>query len=461
MLDYLTDVVTRLGHWGYVVIFAVAAGESAAFLGLIVPGESLVLITGFLASQGALDLDALIITVAIGAALGDNIGYEFGKRLGRPWLLHHGARFGLNEERLNRSEGFFRRHGGKSVFLGRFVGFARALVPFIAGSARMRYTIFLVYNALGAALWASLVVLLGYFGGKLAGRWLGRATAVVAAVVLFGLALVWAWHWIAAHEAHIRARWKRFRQRPRVAAALERFAPQFAWLRRRLSPQSYFGLQLTTVVLLFVGAGWLLGGVTEDVITGDPLTIFDRKIERWFATHEQQRLTAFMSAVSWAHTWPVAVFAVVFLVYLLVRRRWRWAAIGLCAVPGGMLLNTAMKLAVHRERPTLSGLSAALHTYSFPSGHTIAATLIYGLVAMYWVSRTERWDRRASIVLGAVFLVFLVALSRMYLGVHYFSDVLAGIAEGVAWLALCHTAVTTLWHRRQSVDNERKVGRSL
>lgn len=138
MLEYLIDLVTRLGHWGYLIIFAVAAGESAAFLGLLVPGESLVLITGFLASQRALDLDALIITVTIGAVVGDNIGYEIGKRLGRPWLLRHGARFGLGAEHVDKADAFFARHGGKSVFLGRFVGFARALVPFIAGSVRMR-----------------------------------------------------------------------------------------------------------------------------------------------------------------------------------------------------------------------------------------------------------------------------------------------------------------------------------
>lgn len=449
MLSYLTDLVTRLGHWGYLIVFAVAAGECAAFLGLIVPGESLVLITGFLASQGALDLDALIITVAIGAAVGDNIGYEIGKRLGRPWLLRHGARFGANEERLGRAEGFFVRHGGKSVFLGRFVGFARALVPFIAGSANMRYTIFLVYNALGAALWAALVVLLGYFGGKLAGQWLGRATAVVAGVVLFALALVWAWHWIAGHEAEIRAHWERFRQKPRIAVALERFAPQLEWLRRRLSPGSYFGLQLTGAILVFMGAAWLFGGVTEDVLSGDPLTVVDRRIEVWFAMHHERFVTAFMLAVSWFHAWPIGVAAAFFLGYLIYSRCWRWVVIALCVVPGGLLLNTAMKLAVHRERPTLSGLSAALKTYSFPSGHTIAATLIYGVIATYLASQIDRWDRRVSIGLAAIFVVVLVALSRMYLGVHYLSDVLAAMAEGVAWLALCHTAVTSLWHRRR------------
>ncbi len=448
MLEYLTGLVARLGSWGYVVVFGVASMESAVFLGLFVPGETMAVAAGFMAAQHVLDLDAVIVAVAAGAAVGDSIGYELGRRLGRPWAERHGGRFGVTEERLRKGEAFFRHHGGKAVFLGRFVHFARVLVPFLAGSSRLPYPTFVFYNVLGASVWASLAALLGYFMGQLSDKWLGRASAVLAGLVFFALALVWAWHWLASHERGVKARWEQIRRRPRVAAALERFAPQLVWLRRRLSPESYFGLQLTSAVLVFIGAAWLFGGVTEDVLSRDPLTIFDKRIEVWFSMHQEPSVTGFMSAVSWLHTWPIGVAAAFFLGYLIYWKRWRWVVIALFAVPGGLLLNTAMKLAVHRERPTLSGLSTALRTYSFPSGHTIAATLVYGLIAIYLASQAGRWDRRVSIALAAIFVVVLVALSRMYLGVHYLSDVLAAMAEGIAWFALCHTAVTSLWHRR-------------
>ncbi|MEP7328695.1 MAG: DedA family protein, partial [Betaproteobacteria bacterium] len=165
MLDYLIHLVDRLGHWGYLILFVGAMLESAAFLGVIVPGESLVLVAGFFAAQGLFDLGDLIVVVAIGATLGDSIGYELGRFLGRPWLLRFGHRVGINPGRLSRVDAFFVRHGGKSVFLGRFVGFARALVPFLAGASRMPYRVFLPYNALGAVLWSIVVVLLGYFLG--------------------------------------------------------------------------------------------------------------------------------------------------------------------------------------------------------------------------------------------------------------------------------------------------------
>ena len=449
MLEHLVDLVSRLGHWGYLIIFAVATAESAAFLGLLVPGESLVVIAGFLAGQGVLDLDALILTVAIGATLGDSIGYEMGRRLGRTWAARFGHRVGLTAARLKRADEFFSRHGGKAVFFGRFVGFARALVPFIAGSARMRYDVFLAFNFLGAVAWAVAVVLLGYFLGQVAEQWVGRASAIVGGAALVVLALGWLWHWMVRHEEQIKNRWARIKEHPRVPAVLDRFGPQIAWLRARLSPGSYFGLQLTVGALVFSGAAWLFGGIAEDVLTGDPITVFDLQVEGWFHSHQTPWLTTFLSAVSRWHEWPaVTAVTLLLLLYLLWQRHWRWVVTVICTVPGGMLLNTLLKLVFHRARPTLSDLTATLHTYSFPSGHVMAATLIYGVTAAYLAARFGSWRWRVLAVLVAFFLVAMVAFSRVYLGVHYVSDVLAAAAAGGAWFALCQVAVNTLWHRR-------------
>lgn len=449
MLEYLTDLITRLGQWGYFLIFVVATAESAAFLGLLVPGESVVLIAGFLAGQGVLDVDALIVIVAAGAVLGDTLGYELGRRLGRPWLSRHGNRFGLDDERLKKADAFFGRHGGKAVFLGRFVGFARALVPFVAGSVRMRYAGFLLYNALGASLWTTTVVLLGYFVGRLAEQWIGKASAILAAGVLMVLVLAWVWRWTVRREAELKERWARAWEHPRVAAMLERFAPQVAWLRRRLSPESYFGLQLTLGVVLFAGAAWMFGGIAEDVVTDDPLTVIDTIIAKWLHEHSVWWLTAFAAFVSRLHEWTgIAALTILLIFYLCWKRQWQWAVKVACTVAGGMLLNVLLKLIFHRARPSFSEIAATLQTYSFPSGHVMAAMLIYGVMAAYVAARLSAWRWRVLAVLVALALVGLVAFSRMYLGVHYLSDVLAASAAGIAWFALCDVAVGTLWHRR-------------
>jgi len=220
-----------------------------------------------------------------------------------------------------------------------------------------------------------------------------------------------------------------------------------AWLRRRLTPGEYFGLELTLGVLIFVGAAWIFGGLAEDVASREPITRLDENLARWMNLHQVNSIRDLMIIVSFLHTWPIGVAAGGFLAFLIWRRDWQWIIVGLSAVAGGIALNTALKLAFHRERPTLSGLASALHTYSFPSGHTLAATLLYGVFVGYLLRTMRAPVARLSVTAAAVTIVLLVAFSRIYLGVHYLSDVLAAMAEGVAWFALCYTATSTLMAR--------------
>ncbi len=138
-VDRIVNFVTHLGHWGYLVIGLGACLESAAFLGFVIPGETLVILGGFLAGRKVPNLWELMVIVSVAAIIGDSIGYEIGWHFGRQWLLRHGRVVGLREQHLERVEGFFSHHGGKTVFIGRFSAFLRALTPFVAGSSRMPY----------------------------------------------------------------------------------------------------------------------------------------------------------------------------------------------------------------------------------------------------------------------------------------------------------------------------------
>jgi len=193
IVEQLLAFTWRLGHWAYAVIFLAATLEASAFLGLLVPGETLTVAAGFLASAGVLDLAPTIVAAALGATAGDSIGYEMGRRLGRPWLVHHGERLGFSGHRLAQLEALFARHGGRAIVIARFIGFLRALAPFVAGAARMPYRRFLFFNVVGAWAWALCFVLLGYFLGEswwVAERWIGRVGAIAAGVVLAGV-LLW------------------------------------------------------------------------------------------------------------------------------------------------------------------------------------------------------------------------------------------------------------------------------
>jgi len=186
LIDHLLDFFWRVGHWSYLLLFLGAALESSAFLGFLVPGETIVILGGVLASAGVLNLWNTMIVVTVGAIIGDSIGYELGRHLGRPWLERHGRLVGMHGGVLARVDELFARHGGKAVLLGRFVGFLRAMAPFVAGASRMPYPAFLLYNATGAVVWAVAFVLLGYFLGEswaIAEKWIGRAGLVLGVIV--------------------------------------------------------------------------------------------------------------------------------------------------------------------------------------------------------------------------------------------------------------------------------------
>lgn len=454
MLDYSIGLANHLGHWGYLVVFLVVMLECQALLGLFMPGESLVLVSGALAAGGVFDLDALIVTVAAAAIVGDSIGYELGRHLGQDWLRRYGARLGVHESHLETVSGYFHRHGGKSVLFSHFMHLLRALMPFLAGASRMRYLRFFFYNSLGCILWASVFSLLGYFiGGNwhLLGKWIGRAGDVVGALGLLIIGLVWLWHWAARHEVELRAQWQALVEQAWVAALRRRFAPQIRFLQDRLTPGGYLGLHLTVGATIIVLASWWFGGIAQDVLARDPLVIVDRRIALWFHQHATEAVTRLAMYItvtgSLAFLGTASLAAAMFFVW---RREWYRVLTLALAMGGGSLLNLVLKQLFHRDRPVFEHPIITLTSYSFPSGHAMGATLFYGLAAIFLVTQLVSWRVRVLVFLGAFFLILLIGLTRIYLGVHYLSDVIGAIAAGLAWLAFCVTAVDTLRRRRSA-----------
>ena len=178
------------GPWVYAVVVVAAVLESAAFVGLVVPGETILLLAGATAALGGVDLVGVIVCGVVGAVVGDQVGYAFGRAFGdglRQGRL--GRRIG--EERCARAEALVVRRGGPAVFLARWIGVLRALVPAMAGAVAMPRRTFTLWNAVGGTLWAISVVTAGYVAGaawQSVVRWLGLGAGVLAA--LLGLALV-------------------------------------------------------------------------------------------------------------------------------------------------------------------------------------------------------------------------------------------------------------------------------
>jgi membrane protein DedA with SNARE-associated domain len=172
--------------WGYVIVFLVAAAESAAFVGLVIPGETLMLVAGYLAWRGDLDIGMVLACAAVGAVLGDSIGYEIGRHLGGHL---YSSRIGhwVGRQRWDKARDYLRVKGGRAVFFGRFVAVVRALIPAVAGDAHLPYGTFLKWNAAGAVLWAMLHVGIGYIAGpsyQAVEHLLGRASLVLLTLLV-------------------------------------------------------------------------------------------------------------------------------------------------------------------------------------------------------------------------------------------------------------------------------------
>ena len=212
-----------------------------------------------------------------------------------------------------------------------------------------------------------------------------------------------------------------------------------------MTARGLFGLPFIIGIVVLVGAAWLFGGIAEDVVTGDPLVLVDGFISEWFRSHASPRFAIgmhFASALGSGIT--VSILSVLAACVLLWRRQWSWMSGLVVAVGGGMLLNLMLKNLFDRARPEWADPLMTLADSSFPSGHTMMATILYGLIAIYLIPTIASWRWRFLVAGAAILLVFLVALSRMYLGAHYLSDVLAAMAAGSAWVALCLTAVEIL-----------------
>ncbi len=246
-------VLSLIEHYGYLVILFGVMLEST---GVPLPGETILLAAGVLVKGGRLDLGDVIVFGILGAVVGDQIGYWVGRGGGRSFVLRWGRYVFITPQRLGRAEAFFEKHGGKAVFLARFFSGLRVFGALVAGISRMRWGTFILYNALGGAVWATAVVLVGYFLGSSIGlveRWLGRATLVLFALLALVVAFYLAYRWAAHNRARLEGWGEAVLAYPPVARLRTRYAAQLRWLLRRLTPGQYLGLHLTVGLLAAVG----------------------------------------------------------------------------------------------------------------------------------------------------------------------------------------------------------------
>lgn len=398
-------VVAWLAQYGY---FGLALGVFFESAGLPLPGETALLAAAFAAGHGALSLPLVIAIAAVAAVLGDNLGYVIGRRLGRPWLERHGRRLLITPARLDRVDRFFHRFGGWAVALARFVTGVRVLAAVSAGAARMPWATFFRFNVMGAVIWAAVMGLIGFGAGRgwqRLGSVAGHAALVLLVIVPAALGSAWAFRrlrrwWQAAGETH----WTRT------------LAWQWVWVTATS----------LTAILMFAK-------VAEDVTERESAS-FDDAIRAWALAHESPLLSGLCRAGTLLGTARVLVPLTLLAVAWLWRRTGARLAATVLLSPvlaaGGVL---GLKALFARDRPPGA---VALHAlgYSFPSGHTTAATAV-ALTLGYVLAREGAPKLAAAGV--AVTAALVVGWTRVCLDVHWATDVIGGWSAGLLVATAC------------------------
>ena len=210
---------------------------------------------------------------------------------------------------------------------------------------------------------------------------------------------------------------------------------------RRPTPVAPPRLRAPLGVLLLALALGLFATLATDLVHQGTITQADAEVSSWLRARMQPAFTQLMLTLTHLHSnTGIGLMAATAAAVLVRRRQVAWLPVLASSVAGGLLLNVLVKHAFQRARPVGDDALLTLHTYSFPSGHTAGATVWWGFFTVLVFTHRPTLQWRAVTVVMAIGMVSLTALSRVYLGVHHLSDVVAAAAEGCAWLVLCFMA---------------------
>ena len=234
-----------------------------------------------------------------------------------------------------------------------------------------------------------------------------------------------------------------------------RFARPIGFIKARFSPEGFLGLHLTIGLFVVLVAGWWFGQIVEDVSRDAATRVLDEHLIAWFQERASPGLTLCARLVTALGSVAFLTASTLATAIVLLRRGYVYRFFAIVVTSGGgCLLNILLKYYFHRQRPVLENPLVTLSSYGFPSGHTMGATLFFGVLALL-VAHSSRWGwhHRIFAFCSAAFVIALVGVSRIYLGAHYLTDVLGAIALGLAWLAFCWTGIETVrrWRGRKMI----------
>ncbi|HEY5714990.1 MAG TPA: LssY C-terminal domain-containing protein [Psychromonas sp.] len=462
--DLLNNILPSVEHFqagGYWIAFIAALLETIIGIGLFLPGSTIILLLGALSARGYLDVGDLIWFAVTGAILGDNINYYLGKRYGAKWI-EKGFWF-LKSNHIEKTRNFMEANGAKSVFLGRFIPSLKEIVPFIAGSVKMNKRTFMFWNILGALGWGFQWVFAGFLFAQslnLAQLWLSRAGLFFALLLIFaGIFYFFKWLIIKKGEQFwiiTSSLWRSIKEgvsnNKHVLLWVQKHPRSISFFQARLDTSVFSGLPLSVLTMAFVYVIALLAGVVEDLITSDLIVAADIRIANLFVAFRSDALTeVFIWITLLGKSQIILCFIAIAVALLCLWRKNDYLLALFIAVIGSGACTYLGKLAFHRPRPELTVYTE--HSFSFPSGHATIAVAFYGFVGYLLMRFSQSWSRKVNIFFTTMVIIIGIGFSRIYLGVHYLSDVWSGYLVGAMWLIIAISFSEWLKHKNRKVTS--------
>lgn len=446
LINFLLPKIESLGSLAYVVIAFVGFLESTAFVGLIVPGSTIVVIAGILAAQGVLNLGNLIIAVALGGILGDALAFFLGKKYGSQLFRQNNKIFKL--EYLKKGEEFFLAHGQKSILFARFFGPVRPIVPFVAGLFKMPTNRFVILNIVSAFLSAPFYLLLGYFFGTAwsqVGRIAGRLQTFL---LLLGIVLVGLYFFKnsilkkgRSFFTYVKIFWLSAIKQMVHFSAWEKFSVQhhgsFVRVRQRLQSLRIYHSLPITLFLYFLFFILAFSGAIQAFIHLAPIQGGDKEVANFFYNFRHPVLVVLFLIITWfGSSQGITAVSILAGVWWFRRREWYFFLALFFTIILSTLSMFFIKQLVQQTRPDSTLAVYAEKLFSFPSGHTTLAVALYGFIIFSVCYGAKNWNKKVNQVFLGGIIIFLISLSRLYLGVHYLSDVIGGYILGLLCLLL-------------------------
>lgn len=386
-------------HGGYVFLFISTIVEGVPIIGQFVPGHTIVIISGFLSKLHILNPLIVFVVVIIGAMIGDFIGFFLGRKYGFSFLIRFGKFFFLKEEYIEKAKKMVHGHKIKTVILGRFSPITRTLAPFMIGASGIDTKKFWLLDLISVSLWTILSVGIGYIFGSsyhVVAAFVGKYILIA---ILIGILVVWAYRFINK-QFHIFAKYELIT----------------------------LGLNLFGLYIFFK--------TIQDALTDKVFLLeLDLYTNNFFFLHATDFWLNFMNVITNVFS-PIVITAVslIIILCLLYKKKYYYSLIGFLSLGGGYLFTFIIKNIVMRIRPEGAFITQA--GYSFPSGHAVSATIFFTLLIYFFILKVKAIHTREILIVISVFFLLLTAFSRVYLGVHWLSDVFAGIGLGLFWVTL-------------------------